>query len=72
MLHVLDGAIVSLIRLHGEFDSKNHVTGASCPDIVSAHQELSRSLQVEESLVTELRLTACLADEQDLGHVVEV
>ena len=72
VLHVLNGPIVTLVGLHSQFDTKDHVTGSGSPDVSLIHQQFGRCLQVEKGLITEFRLTARLSNKQDLGHAIEI
>lgn len=71
-LHVFNCSEVRMIRLSSQLDPKYHVASSCTPDVVLVLEQFGGGLQIEKGLVAKLRLTTCLAYEQNLGQVIEV
>ena len=52
--HVLDRALVVLLRLHRKFGANDHITRAGSSHIMLTFEKLSHGMQIEEGLVAEV------------------
>ena len=59
------------MSLHGQFRADNHVAGPSTALVTLPFEQFSCRMQVEEGLITEVRLGTGVADEQDFCHRIE-